>query len=217
MKNYYFNTEHPLKPFTHVLEANENTLPPDNALRVEPDFKEGFHPCEKEGAWIMVEDYRGKTIFSLQDPSIMEEVEDIGKIKEGFTLDAPPNFLVEWDGKKWVESLELYKKDLIQKAIIKYHALYSECYMYSEYCINLDLRDVLRSKILEAEDFGYNQITVRVGEVRLTLAVKEANDLRRDLVTRSRGLEDTLKSHEDAINALPNVDAAKNYDIEIGW
>lgn len=217
MQNYYFNTEHTLKPFTHALEANENTLPPTNALRIAPDLKEGYWPCEKDGAWVFVEDHRCKTIYSTLNPAITEEVADIGEVKAGFTLDAPPSLLVEWDGKKWVESLDLYKKDLLQKVTIKYHQLYNECHMHEGHCISLDLRDILRSKIQEAEDFEEEDITIRVGDTWLPLGVKEAKDLRLDLVKRARFLENALKAHEDAINVLVDVKAAKVYDVETGW
>jgi hypothetical protein len=47
MINYYFDNTNELKPFTHELEANDNTLPPDNALRVEPKFKDGYWHVKK--------------------------------------------------------------------------------------------------------------------------------------------------------------------------
>lgn len=60
--NHYFDTTHPLRPYTHSLPANPGTIPPDNALRGEqPSIKKGFWPCEKGGAWIDVEDHRERT------------------------------------------------------------------------------------------------------------------------------------------------------------
>ncbi|WP_167370061.1 hypothetical protein [Gilliamella bombi] len=39
MINYYFDNKNELRPFTHELEANDDTLSPDNALRIAPEFK----------------------------------------------------------------------------------------------------------------------------------------------------------------------------------
>lgn len=53
MINYYFNNEfdkeNKYRPYTHELEANDDTLPPDNALRVAPPEKYGFKACEQNG------------------------------------------------------------------------------------------------------------------------------------------------------------------------
>lgn len=100
MINYYFDNTNALKPFTHQLEANDDTLPPDNALRIAPEFKEGFHPCELSGGWALVEDHRGKTVYNTETKELVK-IDYLGEIKAGFTLLEPFQFS-KWNGTKWV-------------------------------------------------------------------------------------------------------------------
>jgi len=57
MNNYYFNTS---GIYTHNLPATEGTLTPDNALRIAPTFKEGFHPIlnDAKDGWAETPDHR---------------------------------------------------------------------------------------------------------------------------------------------------------------
>lgn len=57
MNNYYFNAN---GIYTHSLPATENTLTPDNALRVAPIFKDGFQPIlnESKDGWTEIIDHR---------------------------------------------------------------------------------------------------------------------------------------------------------------
>lgn len=100
MINYYFDNTNALKPYTHQLDANDDTLPPDNALRIAPEFKEGFHPCEKNGTWVLVEDHRDETVFDIETKESFK-IDYLGEIKEGFTSLEPFQFS-KWNGKKWV-------------------------------------------------------------------------------------------------------------------
>lgn len=104
MINYYFNNEfdkeNKYKPYTHKLEANDDTLSPDNALRVAPTLKRGFWPCEKDGKWVLVEDNRQQTAYNIETKEAVN-VDYLGEIKEGFTLLEPFEFS-KWDGEKWV-------------------------------------------------------------------------------------------------------------------
>ena len=100
MINYYFDNTNELKPFTHELEANDDTLPPDNALRIAPEFKDGHWPCENNGEWVQVEDHRVKTVYNIETQE-SSNVDYLGTIKTGFTLLEPFQFS-KWNGKKWV-------------------------------------------------------------------------------------------------------------------
>ena len=100
MINYYFDNTNELKPYTHQLDANDDTLPPDNALRIAPEFKDGHWPCEKNGEWIQIEDHRDKTIYNIETQEA-SKIEYLGSIKENFTLLEPFQFS-KWNGKKWV-------------------------------------------------------------------------------------------------------------------
>ena len=100
MINYYFDNTNELKPYTHQLDANDDTLAPDNALRVKPEFKVGFHPCEKNGEWIQIEDHRDKTVYDIETKE-SAKVDYLGPIKTGFTLLKPFQFS-KWDEEKWV-------------------------------------------------------------------------------------------------------------------
>lgn len=100
MINYYFDNTNELKPFTHQLEANDDTFAPDNALRIPPEFKKGFHPCESNGEWVLVKDHRGETAYSIEtlEPS---KIDYLGPVKAGFTLLEPFQFS-HWSGDKWI-------------------------------------------------------------------------------------------------------------------
>lgn len=100
MINYYFDNTNEMRPYTHQLDANNETLAPDNALRIEPEFKEGFHPCEKNGEWIQIEDHRDKIVYNIETQESYR-VEYLGSIKEDFTLLEPFQFS-KWSGKKWI-------------------------------------------------------------------------------------------------------------------
>ena len=64
MLNHYFNQSHPLKPYTHSLEATEGTLPPSNAIRdKEPTIVQGKWPCWNGKDWIQVEDHRERESY----------------------------------------------------------------------------------------------------------------------------------------------------------
>ncbi|OCG35751.1 MULTISPECIES: tail fiber assembly protein [unclassified Gilliamella] len=114
MINYYFDNTNELKPFTHELEANDDTLPPDNALRIAPEFKNGYCPCEQNGKWVLVEDHREKTVYNI-DTKSAEKIDYLGKIKDGFTLLEPFEFC-KWDikAKKWVLDEDAKNEHLIK-------------------------------------------------------------------------------------------------------
>ena len=100
MINYYFDNTNEMKPYTHKLDANDDTLPPDNALRIAPEFKEGFWPCFNNNEWVLVEDHRDKTVYNTETKESVK-IDYLGEIKEGFTLLEPFQFS-KWDGKKWI-------------------------------------------------------------------------------------------------------------------
>ncbi|WP_294615360.1 tail fiber assembly protein [uncultured Gilliamella sp.] len=100
MINYYFDNTDELKPYTHQLEANDDTMPPDNALRIAPEFKDGFCPCEQDGKWVLVEDNREKTAFNIETKDAVK-IDYLGELKAGFTLLEPFEFC-KWNGEKWV-------------------------------------------------------------------------------------------------------------------
>ena len=115
MINYYFDNTNKFRPYTHSLEANDDTLPPDNALRIAPEEKDGFIPCEKDGKWIQVEDNREKTAYNIETKEAVE-IDYIGQIKEGFTLLEPFEFC-KWEDNKWILDEAAKKSATIQQNI----------------------------------------------------------------------------------------------------
>lgn len=99
--NYYFNDEHPLRPFVDSGYANKNSFPPVNALRTEPEFKAGFHPCERDGAWIMIPDHRGIKVYDITTAQ-GAEINELGELPDGVTTIVPDVEFPKWNGKKWV-------------------------------------------------------------------------------------------------------------------
>ena len=124
MINYYYDNTNDLKPFTHQLEANDDTLPPDNALRIAPTFKEGYCPCEQDGKWILIEDNREKTVYNIATKEAVK-IDYIGPINRGFTSLEPFEFC-KWDGEKWVLDEELKNAFFIKQQQINIADLLSE-------------------------------------------------------------------------------------------
>lgn len=108
MINYYFDNTNELRPYTHQLDANGDTLPPDNAIRISPEFKNGYYPCEQNGKWILVEDNRGKIVYNTATQEA-RKIDYLGSIRDGFTLLEPFEFCI-WDGEKWILD-ELKKRE----------------------------------------------------------------------------------------------------------
>lgn len=106
MKNYYFDISKPLRPFTFEAESNANSHAPRNALRVEPVFKEGFWPCESNGAWEQVEDNRGKTFYSTQTGEKVE-IKEVGIFPASLTDQPRPDESYTWGGSTWIPSPDL--------------------------------------------------------------------------------------------------------------
>ena len=90
-KNYYFDDTHPLYPYTYSLPANENSLPPKNALRKKPTFMEGYWPCMQDGNWVLLEDHRGTKYWNNtdtyeDDPKI---ITTLGPLPENIVFNRP--------------------------------------------------------------------------------------------------------------------------------
>lgn len=99
--NYYYDTTSANRPYTHAVEATPGTLPPANALRIAPEFRDGYWPCEHDGKWLLVEDHRGKTVYATANATQNEEVKTVGPVEEGYTLQKPPSQWASWNGQAW--------------------------------------------------------------------------------------------------------------------
>lgn len=129
--NYYFNDEHPLRPFVDSGYANKNSFPPVNALRTEPEFKAGFHPCECDGAWIMIPDHRGIKVYDITTAQ-ESEINELGELPDGVTTIAPDVEFPKWNGKKWVTDKATKKESDIAAAEEKKQFLISEVHTETE-------------------------------------------------------------------------------------
>lgn len=116
--NYYYNAGHPLHPLIGQSYANDGSLSPLDALRIEPDFKEGFCPCEKDGAWINIPDYRGVKVYYITTAR-ESEIKELGELPDGVTAIAPDVEFPKWDGKKWVTDKTAKKENDIASAEAK--------------------------------------------------------------------------------------------------
>ncbi|HFD6663204.1 tail fiber assembly protein [Morganella morganii] len=123
--NYYFNAIHPLRPLIGQSYANEGSLPPLNALRIAPDIKEGFCPCEKDGTWINIPDYRGMTAYDKKT-ALPVVIDDVGELPDNLTLIVPDVDFPKWGGKKWVADSTAKKESNIAEAEAKKQGLLSE-------------------------------------------------------------------------------------------
>ena len=76
--------------FTHSALANPGTLPPDNALRVDPGREDGMWPQRQGNGWVQVPDLR-KTKYWTADQQ-QHEITELGEtVPPEATLTAPPD------------------------------------------------------------------------------------------------------------------------------
>ena len=103
MQNFYFDLTNPLHPYLYSAVANPDSLPPDNALRIEPEERTGFWPCEAEGKWQYLPDHRGKTAYQTSDGAAVV-IEKVGELPDGLTFTPRENKYQTWDAKAkvWV-------------------------------------------------------------------------------------------------------------------
>lgn len=123
--NYYFNHEHPLRPFTGSDYANKDSFSPDNALRVEPETQPGFWPCEQDGAWVLIPDHRGTKVYDTATAQ-ESEIKELGERPDGVTTIAPDVEFPKWNGKKWVTDKAAKKAADIAAAEVQKQALIAE-------------------------------------------------------------------------------------------
>lgn len=113
--NYYFDDNHPLRPYFGDDYANKDSFAPVNALRVAPEFKVGFHPCEQNGAWILIPDHRGEKVYDTATAQ-ESEIKELGELPDGVTTIAPDVDFPKWNGKKWVTDKAAKKESDIAAA-----------------------------------------------------------------------------------------------------
>jgi hypothetical protein len=86
--NYYWNPEHPLKPYTTRQPANKGSIAPVNAARTAPPTPpEGKWPAWTGSAWGLIDDHRGEKGYVDGQPI---EIKDYGPYPTGWSLDPPP-------------------------------------------------------------------------------------------------------------------------------
>lgn len=91
------------------LAANSTLVPPPNAAK-------GFASVWNGKAWVLREDHRGKTIYSITDKS-SKEVEAVGKIEVGYTL-IEPNPFDTWNGAAWEDQRTSEEKKIYERSIM---------------------------------------------------------------------------------------------------
>ncbi|HCT6818156.1 TPA: tail fiber assembly protein [Morganella morganii] len=129
--NYYFNHEHPLRPFTGSDYANKDSYAPRNALRTAPEEKPGFWPCEQDGDWVLIPDHRGTKVYDTATAQ-ESEIKELGELPDGVTTIAPDVEFPKWNGKKWVTDKAAKKESEIAAAEAKKQALIAEVHTETE-------------------------------------------------------------------------------------
>ncbi|ELY2473224.1 tail fiber assembly protein [Cronobacter sakazakii] len=77
------------------------------------------------GRWVVQEDHRGETVYSIETGTPFEVIE-IGPIPNGYTLSQPSSKADEWNGKEWVRNDEKAKELAMQEAENKKNTLLTE-------------------------------------------------------------------------------------------
>ena len=103
-EGFYLSTTENMLIEAHTgLPALATDVPP--SLELKEGQKAKFN--EESNQWLAVYDYRGQTVYNTATQE-SKTVEKQGKIEEGWTLQPPPEN-AEWDGEKWVTSLDLVR------------------------------------------------------------------------------------------------------------
>jgi len=87
-------------------ESGEDVyLIPSNSTKTSPpEVKDNSALVFNGVAWLVVDDFRGQTIYRTEDKT-EKLVTDLGAIPEGYTVDEPGPF-DDWEGGQWVTNLE---------------------------------------------------------------------------------------------------------------
>ncbi|MEM8117664.1 tail fiber assembly protein [Morganella morganii] len=123
--NYYFNQDHPLRPFTGSDYANKDSFAPVNALRVAPEETPGFWPCEQDGGWVLIPDHRGTKVYDTATAQ-ESEIKELGELPDGVTTIEPDVEFPKWNGKRWVTDKAAKKESDIAAAEAQKQYLISE-------------------------------------------------------------------------------------------
>ena len=94
--NYYFAEN---GAYLSSAPANAGSMPPQNAVRTAPAFKDGFWPVRgQEGdEWVLVEDHRGRTGWVNGTPT---HIDALGPLPENWQDDQPPELDTRTVGEK---------------------------------------------------------------------------------------------------------------------
>ena len=104
--NYYFDPASPLKPYTHSLPANPDSLPPPNATRLTPEMAAGFWPCWDGESWVQVEDHRSQKAYDKKTGAEVG-IEAVGPLPDTLTGIPWPGPAYRWDGSGWVYDISM--------------------------------------------------------------------------------------------------------------
>lgn len=84
-------------------------LPADHTWTEPPVAEDGFVMRLVDDEWVPIADHRGQTIYNT-DTQESKQVETVGDIEEGWTIEAPLSCSV-WDGSQWTQMLALMVED----------------------------------------------------------------------------------------------------------
>lgn len=98
-----------------------------------PKAGKGTVAIFREGAWLMVDDFRGQTVYST-DSGLPLLINEPGALPAGSTRLAPASRFDRWDGEAWVkdeaaellqqtQDAELQKKELMSQAVVQIDTL----------------------------------------------------------------------------------------------
>ncbi|CZF85485.1 DUF4376 domain-containing protein [Grimontia marina] len=94
----------------YVVSDDYFALPNECTWERPPAARENYAVRLVQGKWEEVEDHRGKEIFNKAECLQVELVEELGPIKDGWTLTAPPTPFHEYKNGTWQPSTDRAKK-----------------------------------------------------------------------------------------------------------
>ncbi|HBE4986250.1 TPA: tail fiber assembly protein [Escherichia coli] len=112
------------------LDSNSEYIPegvglPALATDIEPPNRPDGQAVIWQGSWILMDDWRGETVYSIFDGSA-SIVDYLGAIAEGYTQQKPATRFDKWDGKQWVTDTDARNTEAVAVSTQQKAALLAE-------------------------------------------------------------------------------------------
>jgi len=96
------------------LEPDVPLIPRAATLVAPPEPVPGYARCWRDGEWVLIEDHRGQTVYSVEDGS-EKTIEELGPLPDNVTTAPRPSPYHYWQNGQWVEDVEASQRAAIEQ------------------------------------------------------------------------------------------------------